>query len=829
MAYYFEENPWSERYLPEINRDTFKNTKSGDVYDEFFDFDLTTKDTLHVFVGSDSGLLLKHLEEHLVAPGSCAIVIENDELTPYIEGEYPDLSENELLDTGQPRIRLSAESNWLQGDSLDAYNSWFFKQSVVVHRAHCCFEDYNSLYTKLYRETRRTVTERGIRLQQSIGIQRFFEIQCQNAADNVTPFPGTSDFGNGSVAIVLAGGPSLAEHMDWILNHRDQLFIIAVSRLCAKLMELDLKPDLVVSIDPERNMYDVSKMGVLWKDVPLVNGYHLTPELLQQWQGPHYFIGERLPWDQFSDNSCATIRTTGPTVSHTAVIVASTLGFSTILMAGADLCFSALGGTHVDGTPESALRSLPSGYDAQVTTYSGRIAGTSLPLVRSIDSMRLLGEKINLVTPTLHNLSDEAAKIDSIPLMAKQDVMLPQYKPAFDASIPYTPTLSSLNLRSRELQTAKRAFRNITELCKKAIVCLDYIYECNGRIATPAHHKRLKNLESKLTRLDQYTKTIKHFFSGEFLKLQTPAGFQSMKRSEMETWARAYYDLMKRGAIRLSGFVDGAQDKVAIRKKELADDVSVAHLLGTWKADNTPGRILKFSHLKDSVESDVEREAVCQAMKDYKQSLHETGKLTKHLLTDTKTIINDCINSVMFLHSQENSQELLTLSSAIHAESWPNNALVDFITALVHEIASEQQQAISLYQRVIDSCHDEITAQRVQSDVVERLMETSLIRKTQCYLAENDGQQALEPLEQLSASNLNYLCSYARLLGMLNQTELAIEHVQQYLNLRPNDWRAARQLSDLYRAIGANESADLALQLANSARSGNQSDRKEAA
>ena len=69
---------------------------------------------------------------------------------------------------------------------------------------------------------------------------------------------------------MLGAGPSLDTSIGWLLERREDLFVIAVSRISGKLRRLGIRPDVVVAIDPLDILHDVSKEGFLWEDVPLV-------------------------------------------------------------------------------------------------------------------------------------------------------------------------------------------------------------------------------------------------------------------------------------------------------------------------------------------------------------------------------------------------------------------------------------------------------------------------------------------------------------------------------------------------------------------------------
>ena len=77
---FFQQNQWGERYIPEVNRDNFDAVASVDYYRTDLDVDLAATDTLHVIIGSDSGLLLNFLLKQSIGAGSRVVLIEPDDL-----------------------------------------------------------------------------------------------------------------------------------------------------------------------------------------------------------------------------------------------------------------------------------------------------------------------------------------------------------------------------------------------------------------------------------------------------------------------------------------------------------------------------------------------------------------------------------------------------------------------------------------------------------------------------------------------------------------------------------------------------------------------------
>ena len=138
MSYFFQQNQWGERYIPEVNRDNFDAVASVDYYRTDLDVDLAATDTLHVIIGSDSGLLLNFLLKQSIGAGSRVVLIEPDDLFGAINSEYKDqLAKHTEQCEHNPTISLHAESSW-QEEFFDGKDSvWFLAGHVSLFRSRC--------------------------------------------------------------------------------------------------------------------------------------------------------------------------------------------------------------------------------------------------------------------------------------------------------------------------------------------------------------------------------------------------------------------------------------------------------------------------------------------------------------------------------------------------------------------------------------------------------------------------------------------------------------------------------------------------------------------
>lgn len=88
---------------------------------------------------------------------------------------------------------------------------------------------------------------------------------------------------------VCASGPSLKEHLPWLKEHQDKLFIVSMLSTYAVLHEAGIKPDILCMLDDSFHSLDVFKVPL---DIPVLAPIRLSPELLNQLQNPVLFYDE---------------------------------------------------------------------------------------------------------------------------------------------------------------------------------------------------------------------------------------------------------------------------------------------------------------------------------------------------------------------------------------------------------------------------------------------------------------------------------------------------------------------------------------------------------
>lgn len=815
LSLYFHQNQWSERYIDDIHRNAFSTMPYSDYFDRYLDINFKLEDTLYLLVGSDSGLLARYALSTELGRGSKIVLVEPDHIHELVQIEIEDLLQADGVsltrEDGQS-MTLYSESNWKQNILDDSDRKWMLGGQLLLVRSQACAADFTHEYQPLFRRMRKSVEVRKLEIQSQQGGRTFIEKQIHNVADNINPLQIDEEFGKGYTAVVLGGSPSLDNHIDWIMENRDRLFIIAISRLCKRLQSLSLVPDVVLSVDPYQVSYDISKHGILWKDVPLISAFHVIPQLLAEWQGPKMFLGSRLPWHPPNDpRNLRTISAGGPTVSHTAIVVASQLGFTTILLSGVDLCYSGDLSTHAHGTPEAMLQRLPTMCDAQVETYSGRMAGTSEGLLHTATSLETIGKAVNAHQQVLFNLSIDATKIDSIPHIDYSDVLLPSGKPDFSHVLEkLDKSIDDRQALSKDLHNAKKSFELIHSACKRAFLLIDNIYSESSENSTTNYNAGLDRIEQSFDKKHgPYITTIRQFAKIDFARIHRPTGFAEMTNEEREEWIRIYYKIIKNSASTFIKMITDAQQRLQLRQQEDSAGTNFHSLIEAWKKDDTPGRILQFINTRRLHDAKLTQEYE-QAKNKFLVSLNDTDTYQARKLKNDNHDIDNCMCTLLFMFRNKSCEDLRSIEQNLNSPTWPFNVLYTFTQGLLAEIGDKPVEAGQHYQLLINICTERLDKEPDSLASMQRIIEESLVRMTQSYVTIGDYDSACSSLGTLCEMLPQYIVSYAKLLNLTEQPDYAINILNLYIENYPNHWRAIQLTSDIYKTQGRLKEAELA-------------------
>lgn len=151
----------------------------------------------------------------------------------------------------------------------------------------------------------------------------------------------------GRPVVIVSGGPSLTAQLPLLASLRARALILATSSTVRTLLAHDIRPDLIVSVDP----YDLNLAHFVGWDgagIPLVYYHRFHSGIPRVYTGPMTVFRMRgePPLPLLADESPAFSR--GGTVAFSALQLAHLLGASPVVFVGQDFAFAA-GRTHADG------------------------------------------------------------------------------------------------------------------------------------------------------------------------------------------------------------------------------------------------------------------------------------------------------------------------------------------------------------------------------------------------------------------------------------------------------------------------------------------------
>lgn len=808
MTAFFLTSRHGERYLHDVNRDTFERNPSADVFERRFDTDFGAADTLFLIVGTDSGLLPRWLAQVPSGPGSRRLFIELD--------EYHETIAESLGTLAPADVDLSRASAWQ--DRLDTIDPsrWLYAGKLVVVGSAGCDAGFAVGYGPLLREIRARIGELVHAATAGIDHRLFIETQLRNVADNRTPARSIGRIGEGRTAIVLGGGPSLDEHLDWIGTRRTQLFVIAASRLVGKLASHGIEPDAIMAVDPQDMLFDISKEGMTLDRTVLVSAYHVCAPLLQQWRGPTLYTGCALPWTSEASDDEDNIASMGSTVSHNALWLAYEWGFSQILLSGVDLCFAPGGATHASGSIESLCTALPCRYERQLETYSGRRAGTSTILKAGRDELETIGATLAAAGIRVINLAGEAARIDSIRQIDMEAVELDGTRPQLD--IPADPASSAvprLRRLTKELEAARSGLHAIRQACTDARRCLDGLHGTTGRPADYRFKRKLDAVERRLQgRLGRWMKPVVHYAAGDMIRSVSPRDFTALSEAELERWGRDYYHDIDRYAQRYATLVADALERIRYRLLEATPAGSALSLIDYWRRDGTLGRIeTVFGAHRDDL-SMQESEAIAMAWHEYEDSLHSTDSAFEQRHTARKENAASVLQTIALLVGENDHDDLLRLTDGLASmdSSWA--PIAQWAAGRLAELREAHETALEHYREVVELHADMQECGGSPLPGSDRLLEDVLLRIVHLQLSQGEGEAALQGLSILAGLSPAYTPRLSSLLALLGRRDDAIALLQGTISAGHGDWRIAIQMADLYTAAGATDAAAVAHDLA---------------
>lgn len=761
---------FGEYYLPSVNRNTFEKIDSKTAFKKRFKEAIFQKDSLHIIVGIDSGLLANYILEHPIPTGSKYIFVELNPVLALLNVEIDVDKQKQMQILTFDAFQAEIES----GDN-DLY---LIKEQYMIHHSFAStlgiIEEYSTLINLVDKQLSFRAVERKSHFEQ----KTFLIQQLKNLADNQYPAAILNGRFTGKTCIVIGGGPSLDEHFDWIVDNYHQLFVITVSRMASRLSHAGIPAHIIVSVDPQDFSFEVNRdMMALTHESLFVNSHHVNHRLISQWLGKSLYLGSKLPWtDEDADN----IPTVGPTVTNSAVRIAIELGFSDILLTGADFCYSSSGVSHANGAVEANAGSNNSRIGEWVETYAGNIAETIVQLIYA--GQALTEDALAYPQANIINLSENAAKLDGVTHQKVESIKLKPANISPEALLDLVPDYAAeksehLNKMIAEVKQAIQDLEQIKALASQAIElnaqARDIEFQSKkNQIIVSKIDKIESQLQNKYSALSQ---VIKFYGYYEFSKFLTTQESETWSIEHMQNMTHRYYEAFNTLAIELLGSLNQTIENLTIRQLELAETAPITKLVNHWRQSEQPGRVHNVCQLRKALNltldsDDARLQQIALEYQDQLTSMeHPYFSLKKANMS-----LHNTFAKIVDLYKSKNKTGLKQLINSIEAM-----IAADALAQRLYYLAQSYLAILSDDNLTALSCLQKIEPDN-QTEVEKKQILVLALKLHDINLAE-------QTLEQIINYSDEYLPQYAHILTLQGKNQQALNIYLDFLDKYPTD------------------------------------------
>lgn len=230
--------------------------------------------------------------------------------------------------------------------------------------------------------------------------------------DRLVNIDELKNYYKGKKALMIAGGPSLEESIPYLQTCQESYYIIAIGQTAKVLLNHQIRPDYVISIDVSDENAHFFKDITL--DMPLVYSLQVNHKIPQSTKGALIpYADMPLVSDLLSYST--SLFTPYPTVALAAVAFAYHLGFDEIGLVGQDLALR-------EGAYYSASVKEASSNDGmfhkkvyEVPLNNGEQGETTPILFNFLSGYKMLFDRLPGLSSRLVNYAEKGAVIEGVP------------------------------------------------------------------------------------------------------------------------------------------------------------------------------------------------------------------------------------------------------------------------------------------------------------------------------------------------------------------------------------------------------------------------------
>ena len=770
----FVESQFGENYIYDFNRDIFEKGTLNSVYEKFLSLNDFEEESLYVFIGSDSGNLLRYLNSIDLPLGSVFLLVDDDNVIESIVNS---------IDCDSQQVYISGISLYREVLDEIGFKNYVYLDRVFVKKSISCEYGYFKDYAPWYWDVLYYVKDAAWKINESLMWGSFTLAQIENSPDNISSVLDLQNTISGSTVLILGAGPSLDTHLDWIVKNRERFYIFSASRISKRLLEVGIEPDFVVAIDPYERLFESSREAYTFdKDTVLISQCSVSPRFLSQWPGRKFYVGGRLPWRSELNSRDVSMKS-GPTVTNFAVSLACWMGARRVLLAGIDFCFSQAGIQYAKGSAEALAGPKLNTGNLTVLTNEGLHAPTKPDFYNGAIAMNSIAGEFSQSGISFFNISKTAAFMENVPFIDPEALTLDVNLKKLNIKYSTKNDLASLKV---ELQDKKGVADELGHLLKQALIIHESMYV--GDKVDSEKKNKLEDMEARISELDPEIYEIIRKLSARKLVRMTgsKASISDFKLEKIKQRMDMFYAGLIYGVEVFSASISKSIFKVERRLlEENASNLSAEvflELVNSWIKSQESGRAFfdKFSHVKVK--------ALQLAKNDF-ENVMNTDFASRLIEKTKRASINYLPIKLEELYQKGDLNGLLNLYESVGSDADYSDKKA-FIKAYISMLQEDFETALFIFGEAL--CDSE-----------SLLIEQSLFHMFRLSAQLGYHQQALDALAALACLNKQYLSAYADALAANGQMVDAIDHELEYLRYFPAAPDIESKLQKWQALIGA--------------------------
>lgn len=406
------------------------------------------------------------------------------------------------------------------------------------------FSSYDKIYCDSYKEVMITLKKYLDSIQLNINTIKIFSYEfTQNYFRNLKKI--NSDLRINQLknkfedipAIIVSGGPSLEKNIKQLKDAQGKALIISLGRTLNTLIENDIIPDLVASIDPSKPAINVVKQH-LNRKIPLVTLTVSQSDIINEYSGKKIFINQEWFYNLTNEvvGESMDILSQGGSVANTALAVADYIGCKPIVLIGQDLAYTD-DKVHAESTVCEAIEdkgnksTLIETFEVE-GVHGGKVKTDTILLT----FLRWFEVYIKQHTEKLViDATEGGAKINGTEIMSLKDTIKKYCKKEFDIKLKLEQIIKEHEECKKEdvlLEKIIEVKEELYKVKKTALVGIKY----NEKMLKYYEKGSNINIEKILKKLDNVDRKIKKYkkLEGVVSSLILPIIFDVYNRKEFQ-------------------------------------------------------------------------------------------------------------------------------------------------------------------------------------------------------------------------------------------------------------------------------------------------------